>query len=1163
MGKEHCLRLIAVVALAIHSAGCFAQQNPPDSAAGNVPLPTLSPHLQSYVPPTPTAAALGKYVDMPVSLYTGTPEINIPLYEITSGDLKLPISLNYHAGGFRVEEQASWVGLGWSILAGGVVTRTVRHLEDGAQGARHAFFKDYTGGPLDPKSAFGYNNLHMLSAGVVDGSPDLYSYHFNGKSGKFIFIDGQAVLLPKQPLAIAPLTQESLIKITDEQGNIYTFSETEVSHSKSATSASSAISSWYLTSIVSPTQDRIDFEYVSTQFRQQTTLSETKHYAENTGQHLSLEKHLFQVQTTTLQGKELSKIKFSQGEVHFFSTTNREDIDDRSSAYPARRLEGIKVLDKQGTCIRKYGFMYDYFLSKPGAQHFNERRLKLISLVVDLYPNAGNGFQVDGPGYAFDYDETYKLPAKTSRAQDHWGYFNNRLQNTSLVPELEGNRIDQFKPNREPEQHAAKAYLLTKITYPTGGSTLLEYENHTYGFIGNKGQVLEQIRIPKATFSAHIAAWKQRKEYTPASTASEVSTDIFEVKKNTEAKVMANIDFPVFRSKGFVRVELRQYLGGQDMLLESFTNSAELEIPLTPGRYYLKAICTMAGGQAIGVISCVTDYEDKTRPGTGLAGGVRVKKITQRNGSLNALIHPDMIRTYDYTWNGDSATSSGVLIASPEYLSKYSVFVEAGGSNDKAWCLYDEKRGYSLHSESQHVLGNGGHIGYREVTVQSGLSGEQGKTVSLFTSAMEYPNWQGLATSELSWKRGLLLFKRDYQANGRLVAKLQNDYHFAAYKEYYGLQAELVGAHPCAQDTYNPDIASIFPKYYRQRPGLFVSEWQYLAKTRQVLYHAGDSTETTTEYVYDNLAHLQPTRIITLTSDGKRRINYAFYPADFAESTGFIADLKAAHIQSIPIELVTYEEEPDGLNPRIISGQVHTYKPGGKGLQDEIWKLETGKPIHLSQFKFAHTLTGHLPNAHSLQPFRQDSRYKRTTSFNAYDDTFNPIQITEENDTPVSYMWGYNREFPIAKVVNARAEQIFHTSFETDGTADSLAKAGRKVWVGNFTIPPSQRPVAGQYQLSYWERMEGQWQYRQQIIDYSPADVPLIITVNFIDEVRLHPVGSRMTTYTYDLLLGMTSATDANNITSYYYYDATGRLHLEKDLKGNVRRRYEYRYANQ
>ena len=49
--------------------------------------------------PSPNVAALGLYGEIPVSKFTGMPDISVPIYEVPVGDFKLPFSLHYHAAG--------------------------------------------------------------------------------------------------------------------------------------------------------------------------------------------------------------------------------------------------------------------------------------------------------------------------------------------------------------------------------------------------------------------------------------------------------------------------------------------------------------------------------------------------------------------------------------------------------------------------------------------------------------------------------------------------------------------------------------------------------------------------------------------------------------------------------------------------------------------------------------------------------------------------------------------------------------------------------------------------------------------------------------------------------------------------------------------------------
>jgi len=86
--------------------------------------------VPSFIPPSPTAYELGKYGQIPIGLFTGTPNINIPLYEYKTKNLSVPISLSYNSNGIKVDQIESNVGLGWSLNAGGVISRIIRGLAE-------------------------------------------------------------------------------------------------------------------------------------------------------------------------------------------------------------------------------------------------------------------------------------------------------------------------------------------------------------------------------------------------------------------------------------------------------------------------------------------------------------------------------------------------------------------------------------------------------------------------------------------------------------------------------------------------------------------------------------------------------------------------------------------------------------------------------------------------------------------------------------------------------------------------------------------------------------------------------------------------------------------------------------------------------------------------
>ncbi|HEY9168626.1 MAG TPA: hypothetical protein VIN72_03985 [Lutibacter sp.] len=79
-----------------------------------------APELQKIIPPSPNAAALHVYGNTQMNYFTGSSDITIPIFDVQEGDLSVPIYLKYTGGnGIQVEEIASWVGLGWTLNAGG------------------------------------------------------------------------------------------------------------------------------------------------------------------------------------------------------------------------------------------------------------------------------------------------------------------------------------------------------------------------------------------------------------------------------------------------------------------------------------------------------------------------------------------------------------------------------------------------------------------------------------------------------------------------------------------------------------------------------------------------------------------------------------------------------------------------------------------------------------------------------------------------------------------------------------------------------------------------------------------------------------------------------------------------------------------------------------
>lgn len=71
-----------------------------------------------------------KFGDATLNLYTGTVSVSVPVYTYQDPDFTIPVSLSYGSNGYTPNVPANYVGLGWSLHAGGQIVQEVRGISD-------------------------------------------------------------------------------------------------------------------------------------------------------------------------------------------------------------------------------------------------------------------------------------------------------------------------------------------------------------------------------------------------------------------------------------------------------------------------------------------------------------------------------------------------------------------------------------------------------------------------------------------------------------------------------------------------------------------------------------------------------------------------------------------------------------------------------------------------------------------------------------------------------------------------------------------------------------------------------------------------------------------------------------------------------------------------
>jgi len=1072
--------------------------------------------LRTITTNAPTTSGLGRFGEYPVNKVYGLPDISIPLLEYASGDIMEKVNLSYHAGGIKVRDRASWVGLGWSLFAGGVITTNVNGAPD-----LEGYFKNAKIVPTIQSRISTLlrttDKLDSISTGMkicsdilsgdayhlkIDYMPDVYNINSPSISGSFVYNkdwnpeltdatlpikvvsfnkDVTTIYSPPNVTPFSVTTREAIhgFNVVDQNGDTYTFGstddlidcnckeytaiwpETETYNKYGYTSA------YYLTKIVSADlKDTVEFIYEKDAL---ITDNQTNSFIFNSpnygGFPCSLTPSFKSVLNTETNTVKLKEIKFKNGKIEFLRSSWQNGEDSKLDSI-VQYQKNDAYISEGYTAIKHINFHYDFFINKD-----NTKNLKLSEITINGKDNAVVQH------YSFNYNPL-QLPGKYSNDLDHWGYYNGANNpGTSDYGLMEYNKLGLIPPsaldginqggvgNRESNENFTQACVLNKVYYPTGGYSEFKYENHMVGTKKFGG-----LRI------------KQISNYNYASALQASSIKSYDYSNGYLLGFDPTAGTPYFRS----------YY--QDCENCDFESGAPQEHKLVYA-FYANALGVHQG-------SSTTAYEQ-----------IIEKQVDQLSYSLGSTIYkynklPDLANYYKHLVGPYQSTATE-----------------------------------------------------REKVLFVGLYNEKNDPIK----ETEY------------FYHSNLFFK-----NIALGFSVTRD-------NFYSEEIYLELIHGCAlkHQDFNPNYTFLtYP----------VSQFKtQLYKTVEKNYNSTGSgvLSNTTEYFYKSTGeHPFPVRIVENNSKGDSQSIIKMYPLDYyIPSSGApiynqLNELREKHVLTAVInesKLVNNEitnsfvTEYNGLYPKT----VYSYEPENK----IDWPYDDNS----------------TPT--EIIPIVLKNYTKPKIGF-----TFSNKKLVsqqKESGTSISYIWGYDNTFPIAKVENATTYDIGFKNYEwkdngviENYVVDVDAHTGKncaKLAINQATGQFNKYNLShGKYVYSAWVKSsgagyiqiqdvynstnkitkvlpnsQGKWEYIEVEITIGIGSANLVASIVndgssiiYVDDVSFYPRDAQITTYTYEPLVGMSTITDPKGYTIYYNYDAYGRLIAVKDAQGNILSENEYHYKN-
>ena len=1025
----------------------------------------FAPAEMKMVGASPAAAGATRYADYYVSYGLGLADISIPLYEVKSHSLTLPISLSYDSGGIRVDDVSGPAGLGWTLEAGGVITRTVMGLDDNTA----VGWPDRPSGDPTDTGFQNYTYLSDVSKGAQDSAADLYSFNFCGHRGSF-YIDWNTspyTIIPTSATDLKIEVVSSGFKITDTDGTQYLFTQQETSARFTSITlpfygagsspedypqSMAPITAWYLTEIIAMDgTDSIRLYYKNTYGNLVTTRHASTRTYQVTYKYQYSGSYLWRTSSGTWDS--FPAVSYLEGAYVTETTWTPHYLDHITFAGGRVDFKYKQNTTSPTTVRRSYPYVLDYIMVKsflPGSSTGTEVFRATFTLPFQSLDkrNLLTGITLTGRGSTAI--ETYTLTyinagtAMDPNSKDLFGYYNGAgNSNGTGFLRLFGNS------NTFNEQVADRGYNSNYVSYlslesietSSGSKTKFQYEGSSIstsapGVLFNSFGVGHRIkRISTYDLSGGGETLVRKRDFTYSS---------------------PGITIPAYAFKHAAFMTLTE-IYREDLLDGS------------------PWWCLYSGYHPIPRTLTVAFSDQSVLPGVPLENArIYYGSVTER--------------------------VSGPSSSSPSYRTDY-VFDTTGAEHSQMGMAWNPGTAHDNHDDANNSPG--GHLYHFFQRPPQYIH------LNVYETSLDLSQaWYHFVPEDFPQLTSpTTVRKYKWQGNtDKIVSQTTNEYSMNRDTLRVGLRVRNMIT--SGDESYLSNVQHTLD-YYRVGINQRI-KWYRLTKTTETETLDDNSTQSAiTTYTYIPAASpstsipatgtvLSPKTRTTIFGSGTNARTYLWsytYPTEIASNVPWAYQIVSRGYRQPVVEAVTATA---GSSTATTTRSV-------------VWAAfsppdTTGMTIY-------------RPNTVSIT--RKEPGSSTTVNvgpnvtYGAYDRHGNILQVKQDNELPVVYIWGYGGLRPVMEVTGGTFAQVRtkigtnNVTSMSDGTTTSSQLTSARTSLESSTNP---------YMLVSW--------------------------------------------YLYDIPFGISQASDVSGRLTQYEYDGAGRLTTVKDAGGNRVNTYTYALTN-